>query len=141
MPKNKPAWRECKPLLISDEDIADLMHLAKIAAEDFATTDRWRSLAQAIRAECPVPGDTWHKLFAVWKAVGGEVADHQHREHVMLFYPNACDPILIEGELFHPEAGTVLHIDPWTHHSVPSITAERLTIAMLVKDAEHPSPE
>lgn len=130
-----PSWRVCKPYQISAEDTAELMRLAKIDAEEIAKTDRWHSLAKVMRAECPVPGDDWHKLFAVWKPVDGEVPEHQHREHVMLFYPEACDPILIEGVSFHPEAGTILHISPWTHHNVPSVTAERLTIAMLVKDA------
>ncbi len=117
------------------------MRLAKIEAEEIAKTDQWHSLAQAMRAECPVLGDDWHRLFAVWKPIGGKVADHRHREHVMLLYPEVCDPILIEGVPFHPEKGTILHISPWTYHNVPTVTTERLTIAMLVKDAETPSPE
>ena len=131
-----PFWRMCKPYLISAEDTAELMRLAKIDAEEIAKTDRWHPLAKMMRAECSVPGDDWHKLFAVWKSVGDEVPHHRHREHVMLFYPEACDPILIESVSFRPEAGTVLHINPWTYHNVPLVTTERLTIAMLVKDVQ-----
>lgn len=130
-----PAWRVCKLFLISDDDTAELIRLAKIDPEEIAKTDRWHSLAKAMRSECPIPGDDWHKLLAVWKPVGGEVSEHQHREHVMLLYPQDSDPILIEGELFHPEAGTLLHINPWTLHSVAPVATERLIIAMLVKDA------
>ncbi len=131
-----PSWRVCKSYLISAEDAVELMRLAKIDAEEIAKTDRWHSLAKVMRAECPVLGDDWHKLLAVWKPIGGEVPHHAHREHVMLFYPQVCDPILIEGVPFHPDKGTMLHINPWTHHNVPSVTIERLTIAMLVKDAD-----
>lgn len=134
-----PCWRVCKPYLISAEDTAELMRLGKLEGQELAKTDRWQSLAKAMRAECPVPGDDWHKLFVVSLSIGAELPDHSHREHTMVLYPEACDPVLIEGVLFHPEKGDMLHMSPRTHHSVPPVTTERLTIALLVKDANHSS--
>ena len=129
------AWNICKPLLISADDVAELKRLAAIGHHEFLKTDRWLPIAKTMRDQCPVLGDDWDNFLTVWNAVDASLPDHSHKEHTMLFYPEACDPVLIEGSLFHPDAGDILHLVPGTHHSVPPAIRDRLSIGMLVSDA------
>jgi len=116
--------------------VAELKRLAAIGHHEFLKTDRWLPIVKAMRAKCPVPGDDWHRLLAVSLPVNDGIPEHSHpRKHTVLFYPEACDPVLIEGVPFHPDKGTMLYMKPGTNHSVPPVETERLTIAMLVKDA------
>jgi hypothetical protein len=134
-------WNVCEPLLIPPEDVAELKRLASIDHKGFLKTDLWEPIAKVMRAQCPVQGDNWKFLATVWNPVGAEIPEHKHNSHTMLFYPEACDPVVIEGVPFHPERGDIVHLSPHTLHAVPPTARDRVTVAMLVKDANHTAPE
>ena len=134
-------FRVCEPLLIPPEDVVELKRLARKDHKAFLKTDLWKPIAKAMRVQCPSPGEDWTFLATVWNPVGASIPEHKHRKHTILFYPEACDPVVIEGVPFYPERGTIVHLSPQTLHSVPPTVRDRVTVAMKVKDANHSSPE
>lgn len=130
-----PGFSVCKPLVIPPEDVAELKRLAKKDHKAFLKTDLWEPIAKVMRSQCPSPGNNWNYLATVWNPVGASIPEHRHTKHTILFYPEACDPVVIEGVPFHPERGAIVHLSPNTFHSVPTTLTDRVTVAMLVKNA------
>jgi hypothetical protein len=110
----------------------------KIAAENHPLELRAlpfvSSIGLAMRCACPVPGGDWAKFMTVLLKPGEQVKSHQHKRHAILFYPEDCDPVVINGKVIHPKAGEVHYLKPGVVHHVPPVTRTRLSVAMLVDD-------
>ena len=119
-------------LYISDEQLAELKKLGDIHAAEFHKVDLSRIIAQAMRSACPVPGKEFDKLVTVVFPVGGHLPPHKHKRQAVLYYPEVCDPIIIDGEVIYTEKGQIIHLMPGTEHEVPATKSERVSCAMLV---------
>lgn len=86
-------------------------------------------VAKLMRGLCPVPGYDYRKLMIVELKAGERVAPHSHKGHAVLYYPSDAEPIQIE-----PKAGTIIYIPPGIRHSVPPVTMDRVSFAMIVDD-------
>ena len=85
-------------------------------------------IGRRMRAACPVPGDTWFAYMSVEVDPGGYIKDHKPRQHLVLYYPDACEPIII-----HPQPGTMLYLPVGTVHEVPPVKKLRFSRAMLIE--------
>jgi len=126
---------------LNDSEIDELWRIAKTDAFsqthqlEVTKSDLVLSIAQVMRAACPVPGDTWDKFMTVALKPGRSVHPHEHDRHLIVFYPEACDPIVVEGKQIDLQAGHILYMLPDTTHEVPMVTRPRLSIAMLVTES------
>lgn len=84
--------------------------------------------AAQMRAVCPVPGDTWVKFMTVHLDAGEGVAQHDHTQHTIVYYPEEVGPVIIT-----PKPGTIICMAPGTLHEVPVVKKPRLSIVMLVE--------
>ena len=85
--------------------------------------------AERMRAACPIPGTDWFQFMAVEMQPGENIKAHQHRQHLVLYYPEAAGPVIV-----HPQAGTMLYLPIDTRHEVPPVKSARLSIAMLIEE-------
>lgn len=83
--------------------------------------------AGMMRAACPLDGIDWFKFMTVRLLAGEIIKAHKHNHHLVLYYPEPAEPLLIT-----PQPGTMLYLPPGTTHEVPPIQRERLSIAMLI---------
>ena len=88
-------------------------------------------VAAAMRGFCPVPDRIFKKFILVELESGDTVAEHQHPEHTVLFYPKDSSPVMIQ-----PTAGTMIYLPPGTLHSVPPPGKNRLSLAMIIDTVE-----
>ena len=84
-------------------------------------------LAEIMRSFVPLPGYDRQKLILVHLAAGEQVGMHEHREHSVLYYPEDAAAIM-----FEPKAGTMIYLPPGVRHSVPKVSEDRVSLAMLV---------
>ena len=129
-----------KTLDLSDAEIEEVRKLAEIHPLELAKTELGSTIGQAMRSACPVPGTSWDRLITVILPLKGrrEVPAHAHQRHLILYYPEACDPVIIEGETIHPTRGMIIYAPPLTKHTVPPIIKDtRLSVAMLVSEDEN----
>lgn len=87
--------------------------------------------AERIRAACPVPGDAWFQFMEVTMQPGENIKAHQHRQHLVLYYPEAAGPVIVT-----PEPGTMLYLPIGTRHEVPPVKSARRSIAMLIEETK-----
>jgi hypothetical protein len=119
---------------ITDEQLAEL----KIAAEKHPLAlleiPFTATIGLAMRCACPVLGCGWDKFMTVLLQPGEGVPSHQHKRHAILFYPEDCDPVVVNGEVIEPKAGQIMYMKPGVVHHVPPVTRTRLSVAMLVSE-------
>ena len=68
---------------------------------------------------------------------GMGVAEHDHPEDVILFYPDAPKtPVIIADEEYWPKEGEMVLVRKWVRHEVPPNTDSepRISIALKVTD-------
>jgi len=87
---------------------------------------------ERMRAACPVHGEGWYKFMEVTLKAGENIKAHKHKHHLVMYYPEEAEPIIIT-----PEPGTMLYLPPGTLHEVRPTQRPRLSIAMLI-DVEKP---
>ncbi len=75
-----------------------------------------------------MPGTSFQKMILVDLENGEAVAEHQHPEHTVLYYPFDCDPVLV-----HPRAGMLIYLPPGCVHEVPPAKCRRRSVAMIVE--------
>ncbi len=123
--------------MLNDSEIAELWLIGKkntsVAGTVQLSVIPW-VIAQAMRAQCPVPGDTWDEFMTVVLRLGRAVPPHEHDRHLVVYYPEACDPIVVEGKKIDLQAGHIIHLPPGTTHEVPTVSRSRLCVAMLVPE-------
>ena len=85
-------------------------------------------LAAMMRHACPIKGDSWAKFIRVELGPGDTIPAHAHKRHLVMYYPQQADPIIIT-----PSAGSLLYLSPGTLHAVPVVDRDRLSYAMLVE--------
>lgn len=112
----------------------ELQIMAQKHPLEFAKTEMGRVVAKAMRRACPVPGDTWDKFMTVLLEPGESVAPHKHTRHAILWYPDDCESIVVNGEIVPIKANQVIHMEPGVEHSVPCVAYRRLSVAMLVSE-------
>ena len=121
--------------MLTPKLIALLKETAAINALLIGRLPEFKELAMEMRRACPVPGNKWDKFMTVLLANGQQVPHHHHKRHTVLYYPELSDPTIINGNLIHPQAGEIVHLDPGIPHSVPVVRfGPRLSVAMLVSD-------
>jgi len=76
-------------------------------------------------AACPSQGEVF-KFMTVRLLAGENIKSHKHAHHLVMYYPELAEPILIT-----PQPGTMLYLPPGTLHEVPPVKRERVSIAML----------
>ena len=86
-------------------------------------------LAEVMRGAIPVDGRDFVRMLKVHLEPGQGVSDHNHAEHIALYYPAAAEPIVVT-----PLAGMIIYLPPGTPHTVPKVKGERVSVAMLVDD-------
>ena len=84
--------------------------------------------AEAMLNACPV-GEHWFQFMAVEMQPGENIKAHAHRQHLVLYYPEAAGPVIVT-----PEPGTMLYLPIGTRHEVPPVKSARLSIAMLIEE-------
>ena len=124
----------CKTLELSFDQRSNLRIAAQKHPLEVAKTIVGGVIAQAMRAACPVPGDTWDKFMTVLLEPGEEIKVHSHKRHAILFYPELCDPVIVNGKCVYPELGEILYIKPGVRHRVGKVDKPRLSVAMLVSE-------
>ena len=121
--------------MLNEQELVLLKETAAINALLIGRLSEFRELAMEMRRACPVPGNKWDKFMTVLLAEGQQIPHHHHKRHTVLFYPEDCEATIINGNLIHPEAGEIVHLDPGIPHSVPVVRfGPRLSVAMLVSD-------
>ena len=105
---------------------------APARALDVTKSDLAFGIAEVMRSHCPAPGDTWDTLTIVIMKPGASVDLHQHDRHTIIYYPEACDPIVVAGKQIDLAAGHILYIPPNTPHEVPAVKRTRLCVGMLI---------
>jgi hypothetical protein len=123
-----------RKLLLTDDQLAELKVAAEIHPLEFLKTPLGMVIGLAMRAVCPIPGGGWDKLMSVTLQPGKGIPSHQHKRHTILFYPEDCDPVVLDGKTTHPKAGDILYMKPGLVHHVPPATKPRLSIAMQVSE-------
>ena len=91
-----------------------------------------KMIGEIMRSACPVPGRSWDKLLTVMLKPGEFVQPHQHKRHLVMFYPESAEPIILEQIPYHIKAGEILYVPPFTLHAVAPVKYPRLSVAMLV---------
>jgi hypothetical protein len=86
-------------------------------------------IGRLMRAACPVPGDAWWKYMSVEVDPGGYIKSHKHRQHLVMYYPDEAEPIIVT-----PQPGTMLYLPVGTYHEVPPVKRLRFSRAMLIED-------
>jgi uncharacterized RmlC-like cupin family protein len=70
----------------------------------------------------------YDKLLLVHLNKGARVGKHAHKEHTVLYYPSGGSDVVVS-----PSAGMIIYLPPHTAHYVPPVSADRLSVAMLVE--------
>ena len=97
----------------------------------FEATELGNRIATSMRKRIPVSGQQWDKFLTVYLKPGADIPAHQHKRHAVLYYPEATK-VVIGSEPVDLGRGEMLYLPPGTLHSVPRVTAKRLSVAMLV---------
>lgn len=105
--------------------------MARRHALDLDKSELGERLKFAMQSQCPVAGEIT-KFLTVIKKPGQSIPEHQHKRHLIMFYPQACEPIYVRGVPVELEAGMILYLPPLTPHKVLRCKVERLSVAMLV---------
>ena len=108
-----------------------LWAMARRHANDLGRSELGARLSHAMRAQCPVAGSVT-KYITVLLAAGKDIPLHQHKRHLIMFYPESCEPIVVNGIPVELEAGSILYVPPLTPHNVPQCRVDRLSVAMLI---------
>ena len=129
-------YKICEPLELSDAQIAEVRKCAEKHALELGKTHLGGIIGQAMRSVCPVPGTSWDRLITVILPIKGRptVPPHAHKRHLILYYPEACASVVIDGDEIFPLSGMMIYAPPLTEHSVPAVKTPRLSVAMLVSD-------
>lgn len=129
-------YKICEPLELTDAQVAEVGESAKIHALELSKTHLGSIIGQAMRAACPVPGTSWDRLITVLLPIKKRpgVPLHAHKRHLIMYYPDACELIIIDGDEIIPTRGMMIYAPPLTLHAVPPVTKPRLSVAMLVSD-------
>ena len=88
----------------------------------FENTELGNRMARAMRQAAPLAGTSWDKYLTVYLKPGQDIPAHEHRRHTMLWYPS----------------GELTYLVPGITHSVPRVTVERLSVAMLISPTATP---
>jgi hypothetical protein len=118
----------------TDSEREQIWAMARRNSLDFGRSQLGDQIATAMRGRIPVEGWEWEKLLTVLLEPAGRrqhIAAHFHKRHLMMWYPQAAS-IWIDKDERKCEAGEMLYVPPGTLHSVPRVTIERLSVAMLV---------
>lgn len=94
-----------------------------------ATDPEW-GYVEHVRDACPLEGHNHYKFMTVRMLAGDRISKHKHAYHTVLYYPEHAGPVIVT-----PTPGTLLYLPPGTLHEVPVTKRERLSIAMLISDA------
>jgi len=92
--------------------------------------DPENEFAEAMLNACPVPGRRF-KFMAVTMQPGENIKAHQHRQHLVMYYPEAAESIIVT-----PEPGTMLYLPIGTRHEVPPVKSARFSLAMLIEETK-----
>ena len=84
-----------------------------------------------MRARFPFTGHEWDKYLTVYLKPGQDIPAHEHKRHAVLWYPESTS-VVVAGQEMKLAAGEMIYLEPGTTHSVPRVTVERLSVAMLV---------
>ena len=119
--------------LLDDKELSIVWAFAKRkrCTPHFEITELGYRIAKAMRRHFPVPGKVWDKYLTVYLKVGQDIPAHEHKRHAVLWYPEPT-MVLIEKRERELLAGEMIYLEPGTTHSVPRVTVERLSVAMLV---------
>lgn len=95
-------------------------------------------LLQEMRALVPKEGNDFHRIILVRMNPAGPpneriVSEHDHPEHVVLYYLLPTGPLTIEGEVYQPQVGEMLYVPPRVKHAVPEVDELRISIALMVE--------
>jgi len=82
-----------------------------------------------MRRFIPIEGDDYKKLIVVNLKRGDSVAEHQHEGHAVLYYPEGGDAVMVK-----PVAGMMIYLPPGTRHAVPTVSGDRVSVAMIVEN-------
>jgi len=123
-----------KLLELSFDQRSNLRVLANNHPLELAKTKLGGVIAQAMRAACPVTGFDYDKFMTVLLKPGEQIAEHSHKRHAILFYPELCDPVIVNGKCVYPELGEIIYIKPGVKHRVGIVEKPRLSVAMLVSE-------
>ena len=118
---------------------SDLQELVTVAAKPRRSLDLDRlplgkAIGKVMRSACLVPGTGWDKLLTVMLQPGEFVQPHKHKRHLIMFYPESAEPIILEKIPHHIEPGEILYVPPFTLHAVAPVKYPRLSVAMLVSE-------
>lgn len=127
-------YKVCDSFVLSSLQIAEVREAAEKHPLELAKKELGSRIAHAMRSACPVDGRIWDKFMTVLVKPGAEIAEHKHKRHAILFYPEACEPVIIGEDTVWPTHGTIIYIPPNTDHTVPRVLRQRLSVAMLVSD-------
>lgn len=81
-----------------------------------------------MRAGATIPGMDYKRMVIVDLQPGEQVAQHQHTEETILYYPKAASPVIVT-----PVEGMIIYLPAETPHEVPKVTEDRLSVAMLIE--------
>ena len=129
-------YKICDSFVISGLQIMEVRNAAEKHPLELAKTKVGSMIARKMRAACPVSGDSWDRLITVLLPIKGRpgVPPHAHQRHLIMYYPEACEVVVIDGDEIIPTRGMMIYAPPLTLHAVPPVTKPRLSVAMLVSD-------
>ena len=125
--------------LLDDKELSIVWAFAKRkrCTPHFEDTELGNRIATSMRARFPVEGWSWDKYLTVYLKPGQDIPAHEHKRHAVLWYPEATT-VIVDSKEQHVLAGEMLYMKPGTTHSVPRVTVERLSVAMLVSATATP---
>jgi hypothetical protein len=119
---------------LTDEQLAELKSAAEKHPLALHEIPIAATIGLAMRCACPVLGCDWDKFMTVLLQPGESISSHQHKRHTILYYPEDCEPVVVNGEVIEPKAGQIMYMEPGVVHHVPKVTRTRLSVAMQVSE-------
>ena len=125
--------------LLDDKELSIVWAFArrKRCTPHFEITELGYRIAKAMRRHFPFSGQDWDKYLTVYLTPGQDIPAHSHKRHAVLWYPEPTS-VLVDAKEREMLAGEMIYLPPQTLHSVPRVTVERLSVAMLVSEPATP---